>query len=446
MQRSLVAAQRCSTHKCCIMPWQRYACSVSYRGSAYHGWQAHAFQPDVPTVAGSVQAAFSAVFGHANVGRVAGASRTDAGVHALHNVFHVDVCRRLKRSGSEGAPLPPHQLQAAVNHQLARAGQAVVLTGATAVSAEFHARAHARMKTYVYSMSAPARCDAIAHTPANELPSSAARQGSGAAVLVDEPQPGLPEAPQDEAGEEAHGQGSRAGGCQAGQPHRRAEGTRSATRAAGMVQEHRHWKGSAAPPPLVDVFGPALTWMVRKSLDCQAMQHASQAIVGTHDFTSFRAAGCQARTPVKTVASIDVIAPAPEYGAQVWPLALRDWHVPTRDAHSIAPNSMGLHPRQHAGMGAPPHAAGSASQVEAARRLSWLFSWQRFARQPVFIVVRGPAFLYHQVRNIAGCLYAVGSGSLDATAVPALLAACDRTLLPATAPAHGLCLAHIEYD
>jgi tRNA pseudouridine38-40 synthase len=41
-------------------------------------------------------------------------------------------------------------------------------------------------------------------------------------------------------------------------------------------------------------------------LDLDAMREAAQALVGEHDFSAFRAAECQAKTPVRTVHFIDV--------------------------------------------------------------------------------------------------------------------------------------------
>jgi tRNA pseudouridine38-40 synthase len=41
-------------------------------------------------------------------------------------------------------------------------------------------------------------------------------------------------------------------------------------------------------------------------LDAQAMHEAAQHLAGTHDFSSFRAAGCQAKSPVKTISRIRV--------------------------------------------------------------------------------------------------------------------------------------------
>lgn len=49
----------------------------------------------------------------------------------------------------------------------------------------------------------------------------------------------------------------------------------------------------------------ALTRESRR-LDETAMHQAGQALVGEHDFTSFRAAECQARTPIRAIAALDV--------------------------------------------------------------------------------------------------------------------------------------------
>jgi tRNA pseudouridine38-40 synthase len=42
-------------------------------------------------------------------------------------------------------------------------------------------------------------------------------------------------------------------------------------------------------------------WYVRKGLDAQAMHEAAQALVGLHDFTTFRDLACQAKSPLKTL-------------------------------------------------------------------------------------------------------------------------------------------------
>ena len=43
-----------------------------------------------------------------------------------------------------------------------------------------------------------------------------------------------------------------------------------------------------------------------KPLDAHSMHQAAQALVGTHDFSAFRASECQANSPIKTVYAIDV--------------------------------------------------------------------------------------------------------------------------------------------
>jgi len=47
-------------------------------------------------------------------------------------------------------------------------------------------------------------------------------------------------------------------------------------------------------------------WHVPVGLDAAAMCDAAAALVGHHDFTSFRAAECQAKSPVKTLDRLDV--------------------------------------------------------------------------------------------------------------------------------------------
>ncbi len=47
-------------------------------------------------------------------------------------------------------------------------------------------------------------------------------------------------------------------------------------------------------------------WWVPRDLDAGAMHAAAQALVGHHDFTTFRAASCQATSPVKTLESLNV--------------------------------------------------------------------------------------------------------------------------------------------
>lgn len=105
---------------------------LAYDGTGLHGWQ---MQPDAPTVQGLLAEAARALFG-GDV-RVSGASRTDAGVHALGQTATVTA-----RSA-----LPPATVQAALNARLPR--EVRVVTAADAPPG-FDPRRHARGKRYLY--------------------------------------------------------------------------------------------------------------------------------------------------------------------------------------------------------------------------------------------------------------------------------------------------------
>ena len=47
-------------------------------------------------------------------------------------------------------------------------------------------------------------------------------------------------------------------------------------------------------------------WLVRKLLDEKLMDRAAQVLLGEHDFSSFRAASCQAHSPVRTITRLNV--------------------------------------------------------------------------------------------------------------------------------------------
>jgi tRNA pseudouridine38-40 synthase len=47
-------------------------------------------------------------------------------------------------------------------------------------------------------------------------------------------------------------------------------------------------------------------WRIPRGLDARTMHEAAQRLVGKHDFTTFRAAECQAKSPLKTLDRLDV--------------------------------------------------------------------------------------------------------------------------------------------
>jgi tRNA pseudouridine38-40 synthase len=57
------------------------------------------------------------------------------------------------------------------------------------------------------------------------------------------------------------------------------------------------------PPPALD---RSRVWWLPAALDAEAMHVAAQELVGHHDFTSFRATMCQAKSPEKTLDRLDV--------------------------------------------------------------------------------------------------------------------------------------------
>jgi tRNA pseudouridine38-40 synthase len=116
-------------------------------------------------------------------------------------------------------------------------------------------------------------------------------------------------------------------------------------------------------------------WSFRP-LDGAAMQGASTLLLGEHDFSAFRSAECQARSPVKT---------------------LRTVSVKRRGAY-------------------------------------WRFDFE------------ADAFLHHMVRNLMGCLLAVGSGARDAAWLAEVLAARERRLCAPTFAADGLYFVGPYYD
>jgi tRNA pseudouridine38-40 synthase len=105
---------------------------LAYDGTGLHGWQT---QPDVPTVQGLLAEAAHALFG--TEVRVAGASRTDAGVHALGQTVALVAASSLSAA----------TVQAALNARLPRE---IRVVAAGEAPAGFDPRRGARGKRYLY--------------------------------------------------------------------------------------------------------------------------------------------------------------------------------------------------------------------------------------------------------------------------------------------------------
>jgi tRNA pseudouridine38-40 synthase len=180
----------------------RYKLTIEYDGTPFVGWQV---QDNGPSVQGLVTAAIAAFTGEAAT--VSGAGRTDAGVHALGQVAHVDLAKDWDGD----------TVRDAINFHLRP--QPIAVLAAEQVADTFDARFSATKRHYLYRV-----------------------------------------------------------------VNRRADLTLTHNRA----------------------------WRVPRPLDCAAMHAAAQVLVGRHDFTTFRATECQAKSPVKTLDRLDVTRDADE--------------------------------------------------------------------------------------------------------------------------------------
>lgn len=112
----------------------RYRLTVEYDGTRYSGWQV---QQNARSVQGALIDALVALVGP--IGAMVGSGRTDAGVHALAQVAHVDL----------PDAVDPRELRAGLNDRLHH--DICVLDVARAPE-RFHARHSAVARSYVYQI------------------------------------------------------------------------------------------------------------------------------------------------------------------------------------------------------------------------------------------------------------------------------------------------------
>ena len=174
----------------------RYKLTLEYDGTPFVGWQ---LQENGPSVAGALADAIERFAGERT--EVSGAGRTDAGVHALGQVAHVDLEKEWDTDtvrDALNAHLRPHP---------------IAVISAERVAADFHARFSATARHYRY---------------------------------------------------------------------------RIVNRRADLAIERDR------------------AWRIGKPLDAPAMHKGAQKLIGHHDFTTFRSAECQAKSPQKTLDRLDV--------------------------------------------------------------------------------------------------------------------------------------------
>lgn len=169
----------------------RYRLDLEYDGGPYKGFQA---QGDLPTVQARVERAVKAFSGEDL--RLQAAGRTDTGVHALHQVVHIDLAREWRAE----------VVRDALNAHLVP--EPIAVTAASLAPESFHARFSAKRRRYLYRI-------------LNRM----------------------------------------------------------------------------APPGLER----GRVWHLKRPLDAEAMAAAAAALVGHHDFTTFRDVDCQAKSPMKTL-------------------------------------------------------------------------------------------------------------------------------------------------
>ena len=114
----------------------RFKLTIEYAGTRYSGWQ---IQKNARTVQGELQRAISEAAGTKDF-ELYGSGRTDAGVHALRQVAHLDLA----------TTVPPDTLRRRVNDALP---SDIVLLTMEKVRHRFHARHDAVARSYIYQLS-----------------------------------------------------------------------------------------------------------------------------------------------------------------------------------------------------------------------------------------------------------------------------------------------------
>ncbi len=180
----------------------RYKLTLEYDGTNILGWQR---QLDGPSAQEYLETALEHLSGTKT--EVAAAGRTDAGVHALAQVAHIDF----------NTTLEPWKIREAFNAHLRQLNAPVVVINVEPAADDFHARFSAKGRGYIYR------------------------------IL-----------------------------------NRRAP--------SALLQNR--------------------VWWVPVPLDVDAMRAGAGYLIGHHDFTSFRAAACQAKSPIKTLDKLDITTAA----------------------------------------------------------------------------------------------------------------------------------------
>lgn len=188
------------------------------------------------------------------------------------------------------------------------------------------------------------------------------------------------------------------------------------------AQERTYFYRLLSGPESLSTFEKDRAWHVDEDLDLPAMQEACKVLVGHHDFSSFRASGCQAKSPIRNLDELNVI--------EVFPSP----YFPSAKERETQ------------------NSVGDLSCSSTQNKVEWSigegsqgFGMRR--RHRCFVVTaRARSFLYHQVRLLVGAIKSVGTGDLTVSDVERILEAKTVTANGPMAPARGLYLAHVKYD
>jgi len=175
---------------------QRYKIKIEYEGTPFVGWQ---FQKNGQSVQEVLQ---KAIFNFSKEKVVViGAGRTDSGVHALAQVAHFDLKKKIKKKS----------LLPAINQNIGN--KPVTVLKINKANKKFHARFDAKKRTYQYT-------------------------------IVNRQSP-------------------------------------------LTLQKNK-------------------AWHILKKLDVKVMKKGAKLLLGTHDFSTFRASSCGAKSPIKTMEKISI--------------------------------------------------------------------------------------------------------------------------------------------
>lgn len=109
-------------------------CTVEYDGTEFHGWQ---YQKGLVTIQSEIEAALSRIYKKQI--HIIGSGRTDAGVHAIAQVFNFRAEKFIENSS----------LKLGLNSLLPKS---IIIKNVEDVDLNFHAQKSAKSKTYLYKI------------------------------------------------------------------------------------------------------------------------------------------------------------------------------------------------------------------------------------------------------------------------------------------------------